>query len=379
MSEPNDKLVSAIDRATLTPLVRRALRNESAEVVDWTYHPLYGGVLTSSGGPEGIYRFTGRAQCDGASVPWSLVFKYSREDRPDNQRERRAYQSGVLQNLPGGLTAPQCYGVVEQPGELYALWLEDIKDEFGRWPLEQYAVTARHFGQFHGAYLTGDSFPAWPWLSRHWLRHFVSGSTEAVAQLPSALEHPLVRRFYPDDVAEGILRLWDERDQFLDALDRLPQTLCHLDASRRNLFARRGASGQAQTVAIDWTFVGWGPVSIDLASVVIMSVGFNEADLADLRALEALAFESYLTGLHEAGWQGDPNLVWFGYVAAAAMRYGLGVVGYPVYILTDETKQGFTEQLFHMPVIDMADLWGAMQRHVLGLAEEARILLGSIQ
>jgi hypothetical protein len=44
-------------------------------------------------------------------------------------------------------------------------------------------------------------------------------------------------------VAESVLRLWDGRAQLLKGLEGMPQTLCHLDAFRRNVIATRGDDG----------------------------------------------------------------------------------------------------------------------------------------
>jgi len=93
--------------------------------------------------------------------------------------------------------------------------------------------------------------PSQPSLRRGWLRERVASDSGAVSLLRSSLEHPLVRRAFPSDVADNLLRLWAERDAFLDTLDHLPQTLCHLDAFHRNLFARCSADDGYQTVAID--------------------------------------------------------------------------------------------------------------------------------
>ena len=73
-----------------------------------------------------------------------------------------------------------------------------------------------------------------------------------------------MRRVYPPDLIDSLLRMWAQRKQFLDALDRLPETLCHFDAFRRNLFARRTPDGLGRTVVIDWAFVGIGAVGQDI-------------------------------------------------------------------------------------------------------------------
>lgn len=70
----------------------------------------------------------------------------------------------------------------------------------------------------------------------------------------------LVRRAFPPDKVSGLLRRWGQREKFLDALDCLPQTLCHFRAFRRNIFALCAPDRLDQRVAIDWAFVGIGAV-----------------------------------------------------------------------------------------------------------------------
>jgi hypothetical protein len=110
--------LQAVDQVTLTPLVRQALESASASLIDWQVAPFGGGASRS------VYRFAGRAQDQGKIIPWSLVLKVmstpSTEEEPSawhyGRRELLAYQSGLLANLPGGLAAPRCFGIVEQPG-----------------------------------------------------------------------------------------------------------------------------------------------------------------------------------------------------------------------------------------------------------------------
>lgn len=53
---------------------------------------------------------------------------------------------------------------------------------------------------------------------------------------------------------------------FIANLSRLPQTLCHHDAVRSNLIARRRPDGATEIVAIDWESTGPGAVGAEIAT-----------------------------------------------------------------------------------------------------------------
>jgi hypothetical protein len=323
MSVPSSPL-GPIDTATLTPLVRQALGSETVEVKGWDTEQIYGGAGYGSAGGSAIHRVSGHGSDQGKKVEWSLVLKvlYPPADRgqPSDwdywRREADAYQSGLLDDLPGGLAAPRCFGIVDRPDGGCWIWMEDVKDDIGlKWPLEHYGVVARHLGQLGGAYLTELPIPSCPWLSRRWIRDEIARNAPAMAQLISSREHPLVRRVFSPVAADRLLRWWTQREKLLDALDRLPQTLCHFDAFRRNLFARRTRDGAWQTVAIDWAGAGTGPIGWDIRILIESTLVWEDVDPAEVEELDRVVLEGYLAGLRDAGWAGDPRLVRFGQVA----------------------------------------------------------------
>jgi hypothetical protein len=391
MSERFYAELPTIDQAALTPVLRRALDSETVQVVDWDCQPLQAGVGLASS----VFRVSGQARDQGDTIPWSLILKVVRllphADDPGNviyywKREVLAYQTGLLDDLPGGLAAPACYGVVEQPGQGAWLWLEDVADACGpRWPLEQYGVAAHHLGQFNGAYLVGRPLPAASWLSRGWLRAFVEQAAPAVAQLRENQSHPLVRRWLRGDGADRIFRLWAERATLLDALERLPQTFCHMDAFRRNLFVRWDADAAHreqlcdQTVAVDWAFTGSGAVGEEIVPLVWGSVLFDEVELSQARELEQIVRQGYLQGLRDAGWRGDPRLAHLGYAAASALRYTLGAaLGEFLAVVLDESLHATVEQWTGRSVEEGIDLWAERFPLQLAQAEEARELLDAL-
>ena len=360
--------------------------------------------FTRSGGSTtgGIFRVEGSARDGGETIPFALVLKVARapeagvmsvsrgalpggwgHDATHShywRREALAYQSGLLADLAGGLAAPRCYAVQEQSEDSAWLWLEDITDTHGaQWPPERYALAARHLGQFNGAYPVGRPVPSFPWLSSDWMRQecLSRASSFAPALLldPQTWAHPLVRRAFPEPVGEEVVRLWTEREQWLAALDRLPQTFCHLDAHRGNLFARLGSDGVDQTVAIDWAFTGVAALGTDigqLASTSCLLVNMPTIPIADYWET---VLAGYLAGLADAGWRGDDRLAAFGAIALAVVRWGFLMPTLMLGIALDERRHARTEQRFQRPVEDFLRSGAAAISFLLGRASAARAML----
>ena len=385
MSDESAMQPECIDSEVLTPLVRQALGSATVEIISWDAQQIYGGVSFGSAGGSAIHRVSGRGRDQSRTIEWSLILKVLHPPADRGQpsdwdywrREVDAYASGLLDDLPGGLSAPHCFGVVEHLDETCWIWMEDIADNIGpKWPLEHYGVVARHLGQFNGAYLTERTIPSWPWLSRGWVRDEIVHAEPAITQLRNSVDHPVVRRAFPPDVLDALLHSWAERKRFLDALDRLPQTLCHFDAFRRNLFARHTASGLDETVAIDWAAVGIGPVGYDIFILVASTLDFREVDPGQAKELDRITYEAYLDGLRDAGWSGDPQQVRFGQTAPFTLRAitALAIL-LPWYL--DRAQHARFEQRTGRSIEELADSQAEWRRHhpLAYYEDEARELL----
>jgi hypothetical protein len=336
---------------------------------------------------RGVYRVAGAARDREQPRTWSAILKIlspealpsAGRDDPASwmywRREVLAYECGLLEDLPGGLRAPRLLGREDQPDGSVWLWLEEVHDAHGpRWPLAQYRRAARCLGRFNGAYLAGHPPPPYPWLHRMssprglldnyaWLRDVVAA--------PATWQHPSLRA-RAAELAPRLLRLWDERAPLLDLLEGLPQTLCHVDAWRGNLYAPAGAATPEEIIAIDWAVVGWGSVGTDAGDLFAPSFAHGLVEPCTPHDLDEAVFESYFAGLHEAGWRPDRALVRFGYAAFAALKYG-GVLPW-LFILgeagaIEAWAQGAgrpLEEMLHEPIAWMA--------YLLDLLDEARDL-----
>jgi len=367
--------LSTIDSAVLTPLVRQSLNRVAAEIIAWKYDRLHGASFNSE-----IYRFSGNARDEGEVLPWSLILKIIRspdeKDDPTSlrywKREALAYESGLLSQLPGLISAPRCFGIVEQSGLEIWLWLEEIVDEAtGSWSLDQYGSAARHLGRFNGAYLENQPLLAQPWLAKGRLRAWTGDAAPEIPQ--NVLAHPLVSRVYPADIYQWMLRVWSDHDAWINRIEGQPQTLSHLDAFRRNLFARRDAQGSWQTVLIDWAFVGSAALGEEMAPLVAASLNFLDVDRAQANALDQVVFEGYVEGLREAGWHGDPRAVRLTYAASSILKYCIGVSGI-AFMIADAGKHSLLEEAFGHPLEELVEAWANTNRFLQHLAEEIRPL-----
>lgn len=367
-----------VDQPYLTDLVRKALDRPMLQVTEWKAQPLHGGMEWDSV----VFRFQGEARDAGELLPWSLILKVA---RPVPQamgpggvwywkREVLAYQSGMLNSLPGGnVSAPVCHFIDERPDGALWLWLEDVKDRIGsQWPLEQYAVAARHLGHFNGAYLVGQNFPSGSWITQKWLRHYVENASRMIELVREKPDLPTVTRIFPGDSLAQILALWDMHDSLLDVLEHLPQVFCHQDAFKRNVFAR----GE-QTILIDWSYTGIAPVGAELAALVAGTIEFFELPAGRVKELDRLCFDGYLQGLRDAGWKVNAKLVRLGFIASCLLRYTIGGgMGEALPRLLDPESRARLESSFGISAEELEKSDPAMIAYYQALIQEVLKLLG---
>lgn len=368
----------ALDRSTLTPLVRQALADASAEVLDWQIQSLSNGGL-------GIYRFAGRARLQSETTPWSMVLK-ALAPQPEQEashwaywkREPLAYTSGVLLDLPDGVVAPRCFAVVEEEVACWC-WIEDVGDESTpRWTLDQYRRAARCLGRFNGAYLTGRPLPQREWFGHGRERTWLQRSEEVFQDLERWTGHPLAQSWLSQESQQRTKHFWQGREKHLAALHWLPQTLCHHDAYRPNLRLRQDDMGEDSLIAFDWQMMGIGAVGEEIAHLVWGGLRCNNVEPGQAKALDAAVFDGYLVGLREAGWQGDDRIVRYAYAAAAALFGGLGLTGHGLPMLSNQDIYPLLERIFRQPVADIFLSWRQFWPDLLDLGDEANRLLAEL-
>jgi hypothetical protein len=343
--------VASLDRHVLEPIVARAL-GRRVTIGEWRSVAVSYQVTNALS--AGVFRLSGTA---GDGGDWSAILKVLRpaydallgrfpaearselEDAYLWDREVRAYESGLFDHLPAGFAAPRVLAIDRRPNGCW-LWLDDLGENDARWDLARYALAARHLGRFNGAFPAG-TFDA-PWLTRRWLTTWLltgfGSRAEVILDNDAIWAHPDVRAGFATDARERLRRHWSDRRVALERLLARPHTLCHLDAFRKNLFAR-----DDETIAVDWSYVGLAPIGAEVGHLVMGSVAFAEHG-HDTRALAAAALDAYVRGLRDSGWPGDEREVREGFALSAVrwvfMLGWMGAVLDPVRAAQLETWAG---------------------------------------
>jgi hypothetical protein len=290
----------------------------------WQAKKLYDPVASAT---AGLWRVSG----DG----WSVVLKLVRHAHdghphwlssrdPDHwyfwEREVLAYRSGLPGSFVGGLRGPECLAIVERDDGSVALWLEDAGggSPGTEWDLPAYETAAGHLGHAQGAMARQRPVRSEPWFSGDWLRAYLLQRDGDMVLLddPDAWSWPLVRAYLSRARAESMKAMRGDQSLFLDALDRLPRTVCHFDLHPANLFT----IGE-ETVLIDWAFVGIGALGEDAAVLVADAVLDFHVGPESFDDLFEVVRRGYQAGLLRAGWPGPAEDVELAMNATLGARY----------------------------------------------------------
>ncbi len=367
---------SRITSDYLSGLARTATGDPAWALSAWQSAVVHGGFGGAIGGTA-LYRYTLRSDAGGVV---SLILKILQR-RPDEteqspyywKREFEIYRAGLLEDLTvSSFATPQIF-LVEDLGEACWIWMEDIPDAKADWSLEDYADMAGRLGRFNGAWLCGAELPRAKWLSTNWHSAIVPALADTFNQLDHLLENPLAQRTLPLDAKEEIVAIWRDREIFRRALAELPRTFCHFDAFRRNFLVH-----EDDIFLIDWALAGIGGPGEDLVSLVAVSLYYEGYTQAYASELDNLVFASYVNGLREAGWRGDPRLARIGYTCGMTLR-GLAGVKQDINLLVNRSNhERLKKDHGTNSLAEIARFFAEIRRfRLLHMAREARSLLAA--
>ena len=385
----NDVLdrVRQLDNTTLEPVVRGVLGDDSAsQKSGWTANPIGGSV---GAGTLGIFHVSGEATTSSGIAQWSVVAKVMDIDAEPNRvshgtphREVQVYESGVLDSIdtskaPGAtFRGATHFGLTRIDGLGSVLWVEDLSAAPPPpWDDDTYLEIARHIGHFNAGWEQNPPAKS-SWYMEDAFVARVDGARKQFPQLNSNLNDDLVKRAMTPKNLENLKRFDEALPAVIDLLSAGPNPLGHLDAQPRNLFPIRLESGDIETVAIDWAGVGYSPLGTDAALVVGSSLTWCEFSGEHGARLHSKAVNSFITGLKEAGWQGDTGLVRLAYMTAAAIRASGGLNFTARWVNDLEWKEIVSGLTKKSPEV-LADHWGNVFEHVYPLFEEELEAVGA--
>ena len=387
MSDDLLEQLRGIDLAILTDVVRKDQQDPDLVVLEWRVERLGHEKIISTTG--GLFCFSGQSQGIQGVQPWKVVVKCINNPTASKQdprgwaywqREILAFQSGFLAQLPAGVRAPRFYHVTDNENGAW-LWMEHIQEVTGKqWSLDHFQRVARQLGIFQGKYLHDVPLIDQPWLSKFFFRdvwspeNFWSGFMNPTSE-ENAWQSPITESSFNAQHKSRVLQLLADKERFFDANDRLPQVLCHYDASRRNfMWSRSLQTGEVELIGVDWAFSGIGALGNDLGELIGTSIFFFEYSPADAETLEAAVLEGYLAGLVDSEVTIDPRLVKLGYLISLSVWMGLQLPGWAAWMLAPDSEVN-VQAMFGHKSEDVLAGWVQLDSFCLDRADQARALI----
>ncbi|TWD73386.1 phosphotransferase family enzyme [Kribbella amoyensis] len=342
-----------LGRAALTPdeltaLVRTVTGEPLAVPAELHVEPV--DYLIGTPTTEALLRVVGTARLpDGQTTGWSCFVKQLQSARhwsfldvvPAELREvfirnipwqlEIAVHTGDLdQVLPEGLRLARLYRIDEYEDERGTLWMEDVVQEQGIWPLERFERAAFLLGRLSARRQTHLVRPLLPrdgvetpgvGLRYYTENRVLQGAVPALAD-EATWRHPLLAAAVDatgeHELRTDLLALAEQLPAVLDALDTVPQCYQHGDASPQNLLVPNGSPDEF--VAIDWGFDCPQAVGFDLGQLLVGLAHAGELAPSALPAVHKVILAAFLEGLAADGMDVTAEQVRFGYLGSLLAR-----------------------------------------------------------
>lgn len=266
MSDKNPFRSLKTDPASADPgALRRAVSRmlgAPVEQAEFQAAPLHGGTLGD------VQLLAGVAQTvDGRKLPFRIVQKTQKKwDRPGDplswRREFDLYRSDFHTLFIDAFRSPIIYYAQEDDTE-NRLWMEYAEGASGAaLTLDDLMLAAESLGRFQArCHARAETLRQIACLSdAGYLRRDFAQWT------PDTVEYRYLRSescALPPRLRQMLIDIQGNADEIFNALDRLPQLLCHRDYWTENIFV----SGSRVTI-IDWDCAGYGVPGEDIASLI---------------------------------------------------------------------------------------------------------------
>jgi hypothetical protein len=366
----------ALDDQEYADLVRTVTGQPDAEPVDVRVELVDYPIGTPS--TEALLRVSGTARlADGTTTRWSSFVKKLQSPRhwsqielvPEQIREQfiqnlpwrleiAAHESDLSTLLPEGMRLPTLYRLDEHDDERAAIWMENVDQAPGPWPLERFERAAYLLGRLSARrqpHLVKPLVPRGnvetPGVG---LRYYTNGRV-MMGALPALAaaetwRHPLLAAAVcttgDHGLKDDLLELAERLPAVLDGLDALPQTYQHGDASPQNLLVAR--DNEDEFVVIDWGFDCPQAVGFDLGQLLVGLAHAGELAPSTLPLIHRAIVAAFMQGLAADGMTVSEEEVLYGYLGSLMCRATFTAL--PLEIL-NATGNASTAAIFEQRVL----------------------------
>ncbi|TDW66381.1 phosphotransferase [Kribbella pratensis] len=271
------------------------------------------------------------------------------------QLEIAVHRSDIAELLPEGLRLPAAYRIDVYDDDRATLWMENVVQEWGPWPIDRFERAAYLLGR-----LSARRQPhlVEPFLPRDHvttpgigLRFYSEGRVRRAALPaladPQTWKQPLlsaaVCNLGEHGLRDDLLELGERVPAVLDALEALPQCYQHGDASPQNLLVPRDQPDEF--VVIDWGFDCPQAVGFDLGQLLIGLAHAGELAPEALPAVHKVILKSFQDGLKAEGMQVSEDEVLYGYLGSLLIRAAFTALPLELLGKSDASKELFEQRV----------------------------------
>ncbi|MEV4260332.1 phosphotransferase [Kribbella sp. NPDC049584] len=271
------------------------------------------------------------------------------------QLEIAVHRSDIADLLPEGMRLPAAYRIDVYDDDRATLWMENVVQEWGPWPIDRFERAAYLLGR-----LSARRQPhlVEPFLPRDHvttpgigLRFYSEGRVRRAALPaladPQTWKQPLlsaaVCNLGEHGLRDDLLELGERLPAVLDALEALPQCYQHGDASPQNLLVPRDKPDEF--VVIDWGFDCPQAVGFDLGQLLIGLAHAGELAPEALPAVHKVILKSFQDGLKAEGMQVSEEEVLYGYLGSLLVRAAFTALPLELLGKSDASKELFEQRV----------------------------------
>ena len=317
MHDQVESILSNVSRETFETIARRVLGDPTATIAG---APTFEEITTSHNDQRtiGIVKVEGRAATNSGGRDWSTVVKAIDPSLASGdaarwsfvENEQKVYELGLFAEDGLPLRPAKCHLVQTTEEGIVLLWIEDLSfAPQPPWTLEHFISAANHLGHFNGYHAARSTvLPFDIGRDAYHFRWVDQPRRENSEELIENRESKSVRDAYGSTPVESYMEFVNLYEQALEKAKAMPHGLTFGDSHARNMFPI-----DAETVGIDWANMAFDPIGVDVGVLIGSALTYGVDEAETVSPNERIIFDSYMSGLRSAGWDGEVDHVRLGF------------------------------------------------------------------